>query len=355
MEFIDLSRYLKVDGSQILDYKALKQMEPVVFNHQLELVNEEGNLNYAKKLAEEGFKVVRIIRTPPLAKYLDRTSFPRRILFEMTSICNYSCKMCPQLNLKRPLMHMNGEIYRSIIDEIENYGVEGLWIYHFGESLLHPEFLNNIDHIKQKQNLGAIWLSTNGVYLDEHISKKLIDSSVDWLNFSLNAMTESTYNKVIPNGKYSKVTTNLERFIKLKNSENEILKPFLRLQIVEQEETIGEIQEFIEQYYNKVDLLSINILEHVNLPNNSFGHTNRTRKPLRSCNKVSRGDCFINSDGSVTICDESYNCEILLGNINDNSLYQIWNGEERKKILELNQAGRMAEIKFCQKCTDYDI
>ena len=97
------------------------------------------------------------------------------------------------------------------------------------------------------------------------------------------------------------------------------------------------------------------MLEYINLPNNAFGLQQRERKPLTSCLRVSRNDCFICSNGDVTLCDAAYNGEIYLGNIHKQTLHEIWNGELRNKILNLNEQGRMFEIDFCRNCTDYDI
>jgi radical SAM protein with 4Fe4S-binding SPASM domain len=97
------------------------------------------------------------------------------------------------------------------------------------------------------------------------------------------------------------------------------------------------------------------MLEYVNLENNQFGFQQRERKPLTNCLRISRNDCFICSNGHVTLCDAAYNGEIDLGDVNKQSLYEIWNGEKRQRVLVLNKQGRMSEIEFCVSCTDYDI
>lgn len=321
----------------------------------LTVVKTEENLKYAEALAAENITVVPIKRLPTDSPYINRLDFPRRILFEMTSRCNYLCRMCPQQNLKRPRMDMDGAEYRRVIDEIDEYGIEGLWLYHLGESLLHPEFHENVKFIKTKNNLGDIWMSTNGVYFDEKNIGIVLDSNIKWVNFSAHAVTKETYDLVIPEGDFEKVNANLEKFYVLKGSENLPRTPFLHCQMIEQSVTKHEVDLFINKHYKRADVISINMLEYVNLPNNSFGIEQRKRNPLTSCTRISRNDCFICSNGDVTLCDAAYNGEIYLGNIHEQSLYKIWNGERRKKILALNASGRMNEIEFCCNCTDYDI
>lgn len=355
MEFVDLSRYITIKTGGIPPFSELRKMEPLWMTQELQLVEEPDNLAYAVSLAEKGNSVVPIRRRPPIALFLDRQIFPRRILFEMTSNCNFLCRMCPQQNLKRPRMDMKGEEYRRVIDEIDAYGIEGLWLYHLGESLLHPEFKENLQHIQTKRNLGVIWMSTNGRYFSDENIRLVLGSNVNYINFSMHAVTESTYNTVAPPGNFNFVQANLKKFYALKGVEALPSKPFLHCQMIEQETTKHEVDDFIRIHYRCSEIVSVNMLEYANLPNNKFGLQQRKRKPLASCTRVSRNDCFICSNGAVTLCDAAYNGEIDLGNIHEQSLFEIWNGEKRRKILDLNKQGRMDEIEFCRSCTDHDI
>ncbi len=355
MEFIDLSRYRSFKKPIILPFSQLRKMPPLLITQDLRIVNTSENLQYCQELVESNREVVPVRRVPQVPKYLNRIEFPRRILFEMTSRCNYLCRMCPQQNLKRPRMDMSGELYRKVIDEIDHYGVEALYLHHLGESLLHPEFRENVNHISQKKNLGAIWMSTNGQYFNEKNIRCVLNSNIDYVNVSVHAVTEETYRKVVPKGSFKMVQENLEKFFLLKGEEELPLKPFMHCQMIEQEPTKHEIDDFIRKYYKRSEIVSINMLEYVNLPNNSYGLQQRERKPLKSCLRVSRNDCFICSNGHVTLCDAAYNGELYLGDVNKQSLHEIWNGEERRNILSMNEEGRMHEIEFCLKCTDYDI
>ncbi len=355
MEFIHLARYLNVTNPRLLPFAELRRMPPLFFTQDLNLDGEAENREYAMELASRGLAVVPIRRRPPESNFVNRQEFPRRVIFEMTSRCNFFCRMCPQQNLTRPRMDMPGEAYRRVIDEIDGHGIEGLWLYHLGESLLHPEFRDNIRHISTKKNLGVIWMSTNGQYFTEENIRCVLDSNIDYVNFSAHAVTEETYKTVASQGDFPVVQGNLETFYRLKGTEALPRKPYLHCQMIEQETTAHEVDAFISRHFQRGEIVSVNMLEYVNLPNNQYGMRQRERKPLTSCLRVSRNDCFICSNGHVTLCDAAYNGELYLGNIHESSLYDIWNGEQRRRILDLNRQGRMAEIPFCRGCTDYDI
>jgi Predicted Fe-S oxidoreductases len=330
-------------------------MNPVLMGQDLSIIEDRDNMAYVESLAQKGTAVIPIKKVPASPKFIERESFPRRVIFEMTSRCNFLCRMCPQQDLSRPRMDMPGEMYRKIIDEIDLCGVEGLWLYHLGEAMLHPEFRENIMHISRKKNLGMIWMSTNGRHFTEDNIKLVLNSNIDYINFSAHAVTEKTYNTVAPPDNFHYVHENLENLYRLKGVSKEPKKPFLHVQMIEQETTKHEVDDFIKKHYLRAEIVSINMLEYVHMPNNAFGAKQRNRVPLASCLRVSRNDCFIFSNGDVTLCDFAYNGEIKLGNVGKETLYSIWNGKERKEVLELNKKKKMSEIAFCRKCTDYDI
>lgn len=355
MELVDLGRYVDVVGAKLLPFDVLRTMEPIELTHDLLLVDESENVERAESLAARGVAAAPVRRRPPSEVYFDRTDFPRRILFEMTSRCNFLCRMCPQQDLKRPKMDMDGAVYRRVIDEIDEHGIEGLWLYHLGESLLHPEFKRNIEHISSKRNLGVIWMSTNGQEFDSTVAQTVLDSNISYINFSAHAVTEATYKTVAPGGDFDVVQRNLNVLYDLKGPTARPTRPFVRVQMIEQETTRHEVDAFIAAHYARADMVSVNMLEYVNLPNNAFGSEQRSRPKLRACTRVSRNDCFICSNGHVTLCDAAYNGELFLGDVNKQTLYEIWNGERRAEILSLNEEGRMDSVDFCRTCTDYDI
>ena len=168
-------------------------------------------------------------------------------------------------------MPMPGDLYRKIINEIDYHGVEGLWIYHLGEPLLHPEFKKNVEHINTKRNLGIIWMSSNLALLNEDLAKFILSSKIDYVNLSVHAVTEPTYRTVIDKDVFTEVQKNLETLYRLKGTENLPRKPFLHVQMIEQETTRHEVDAFIAKHYQQADIVSINMLEYVNLDNNAFG------------------------------------------------------------------------------------
>ncbi len=354
MEFVDLNRYVNVaPPGRIPPFPELKAIRPVWLTQDLALCREEENLRYARELADAGIRLVPVRRRPPEFD-LPRTDFPRRVLFEMTSICNTRCRMCPQVNLKRKAVHMDAAKYLSVLDELDFYGLEGLWLYHFGESLTHPKFRELVDYAGTKKNLGIIWLSTNGILLDASMQDFLLSSCIAYLNFSLQSLSVEKYREIAPKSPAEKILANLESLVDKKRGRL-LQKPFFRLQIIEQEWTRDDLDPYLSRFFEHCDLISINMLEHTDLPFNQGGKTLREHRERVKCSRLGRSDCFINSDGTVAVCDNAYNNELDIGSVWENSVHEVWNGPGRKKLLAMNDDGSLWDVPLCSECTDYDL
>jgi radical SAM protein with 4Fe4S-binding SPASM domain len=63
---------------------------------------------------------------------------------------------------------------------------------------------------------------------------------------------------------------------------------------------------------------------------------------------------FILPDGNVTMCEELYwNKKFLLGNVQENTLLEIWNSEKAHSLFYIPQEA-FPDDSFCSKCPDFD-
>lgn len=354
MEFLPMKRFRALGKSYFPSFAELRKIKPVVMTMDLELWQDADNLKYFDELSGQGLELFPVRRMSPRNLREGRTDFPLRVLFEMTTVCNAKCQMCPQMNLERKLMHIDKAKYKAVVDELDRYSIDGLWLYHFGESLTHPHFKEIVDYVSTKKNLGYIWLSTNGILLNGSMIDFLLDSSISFINLSIQSISVENYAKIAQTSPAAKILENLHTFVE-KKKDRLGRKPFFRLQIIEQEFTLGEIDTYLRNFYDKCDLISVNMLEHTDLKFNKQSKSLRERKERSKCSRLSRSDCFINSDGSVAICDNAYNNQLDIGNIWENSVYEIWNGPERQRILKMNEDGALWDMSLCSECTDYDL
>ena len=57
--------------------------------------------------------------------------------------------------------------------------------------------------------------------------------------------------------------------------------------------------------------------------------------------------------GEVTVCCNDLNSEGVVGNILEESLYQIYSGEKRMRYIKLLKEGRKDELELCRECVSF--
>ncbi|MFA6091792.1 MAG: radical SAM/SPASM domain-containing protein [Elusimicrobiota bacterium] len=363
MELVDLKRLSLPDGSslgassgEVPAYAEAKNMAPIRADDALRLHADDENLRLAQTYIQKGLRWAPLRRCAqkPAAH---RQEFPSRVLLELTSRCNLRCTMCPRNILRRPEMDLPVELAMRCIDEMDRWNIDGLWIYNIGESMLHPEFRKILAYCGTKKNLGSIWLSTNGQELSEENLDALMDSSLSFINLSVNAVTEETYRRIAPTGSLQTLRSNLARLKEAKMRRKLTHRPWLRLQIIDQPQALGEIDAFLRAHADDGDILSINLLEAFsqNVATNIDHARTRDRGTIKHCRRIERGDCFIFSDGEVGFCDTDFNHELSIGNIRDRSISELWSGDIRTRFRRSNEEGRLDDIPLCSRCMDYDL
>lgn len=138
-------------------------------------------------------------------------NYPVQAYIEPTLFCNLRCPACPtglQLGL-RPSSTIKWDLFKSAIDEIGDY-VFSLYMYNWGEPLLHKQTPEMISYAKEKDM--EIILSTNlSLNLTDDYIDRLVRSGLDRLIVSLDGTTEDTYAKYRLKGNFGLVRENMLR------------------------------------------------------------------------------------------------------------------------------------------------
>lgn len=340
--------------NKLTSYLELKKYRPLKVDESLHIIKETENIRLFEKYIDDHLGLVPITRINTEPK--SNLDFPARVLLEMTSRCNLNCYMCPRQHLTRECKDMETELFKKCIDEMDKFGIDGLWIYNIGESILHPDFPELLNYVSQKKNLGSIWHSSNGQELNEKFSKQIIESNIKYMNLSVNAITPRTYSIISPDGNWEKMISNFNQFMELKRAMGK-RTPFSRVQIIDQECASQEIDQFIANYTNSADIISVNLLEAFskNIDQNVHYAKKRLRPEKKTCHRVRRKDLFIFSNGETTFCDTDFNGIFSMGNVRESTIYEIWNSNQREEIIRLEAEGKLEEVELCKNCLDFDL
>lgn len=271
---------------------------------------------------------------------------PYRIWVEPTNKCNLKCVMCPNKTFKQEdLGFMDFDLFKKIIDEAKHF-VYDMNIHHRGESSLHPRFPEMIEYATK--NGVTVKFHTNGTLLTESRARTFIESGLSLISFSFDGYNKASYENIRVNANFDKVTRNIERFLELKERLGS-KTPKTVMEVMEELEGFEYTREEKEKFLTRMRLMNRLIIKK---PHNWAGNISidtYSDDELVACTMPWHAQVVL-WDGRVGTCPHDYFAEIILGDVKENSLVEIFNSpktqELRKRHLEL----KIRKFSPCNTC-----
>ncbi len=275
-------------------------------------------------------------------------TFPELISIELSSRCNLACAHCPP-HMKefstqtRVHSHIDFNLFIKLMDEIDKYGNREIALHKDGEPLLHPQIIEILERVKLNKS-HTVYLTTNAHNLNNQIIEALLVNKIDIINFSIGANSEELYRKIRGKG-FAKVISNIKNF--LHSVENSEWKPKISVQIInlpEHQEMDEEIKKF-KIFWSK---FNVNISVWEKLTWNVFEDNNKLnyRYPCYSL----WNSFNINSNAIVTACCMDWKQELVVGNVNNQKISEIWKASELKQLRQKHINGEEENIETCRNC-----
>ena len=281
----------------------------------------------------------------PILYKIDK--YPPNIQIEPTSICNFRCVMCYQADKSFSgkshghMGHMDFELYKKIIDEIEG-NIEAVTLASRGEPTLNPKIIEMVQYSKNK--FLGFKINTNASMLNENLINNLLDANFAEIVFSVDATDKDTYEKIRINGKYEKIMSNLELFSKIKKNNFPNSNTITKISGVKIKEAqnVEEMKKKVGKYVDVVQLVDYTPWE--SSYNNPVGYTNEP------CHQLWHR-MFVWQDGKVNPCDYDYKSELSKWNVKNNSISEIWNSKEYNKYRSMHLDNMRKSLYPCDRCT----
>lgn len=286
---------------------------------------------------------------------------PLLIFVDPSSACNLKCPFCPcggahkdkWSNEKKPYI-MKFDVFRKIIDNLADFPqkVKTLRLYKEGEPLLNKNLPQMIAYAKEKEAVNNIDFITNGTLLTKELNLSLIKSGVDRINISIEAINEEEFYKnsgyKIDFTKYLETLTHL-----YKNKEN--CHIFMKIT------DYGLQNHTKEEFYNIFgDICDEIAIENVSPVWPGFevnecqkevdrGIYNNEINKVNVCPYIFYSMC-INAEGSVSVCFLDWNHKAVIGNIEKDSLSEIWNGKALRDLRISHLTTGKDKYENCANC-----
>ncbi len=281
--------------------------------------------------------------------YLSRRAaldaLPVEYIVETTAKCNLYCPMCPRETHKQPKADMASPLFQSLVRQA-GATAEHMMLIGLGEPFMDPHIFERIEFC-HRHSISTL-LSTNGTFLDEAMSARVLDSPLEQITLSFDGAKKETFEFFRKGAKFEKVRDNFVRFARMKHARRSRVQ--VVVQMVAMEANAGEVDDFIAFWsaVPGVDQLRIKA-DETNLMHPDAGHSASEWK--HPCHYLWRGPLYVKQNGDVYPCCQSYMLDgAPLANLADQPLAAIWNSPAMLDMRRLHAAGRAGEIGICSRC-----
>tara|TARA_Y100001936_G_scaffold252797_1_gene314200 strand:+ start:1067 stop:2110 length:1044 start_codon:yes stop_codon:yes gene_type:complete len=274
-------------------------------------------------------------------KHKNFFNYPLTVVLELINRCNLECVMCYQGYRNDAKQHtIEDKMLDKIFDDFKENKLSALMLS-ASEPLLYKG-IEKVLHRAKDAEIMDVFLFTNGSLLTKERSQMILDSSVTRLFVSIDAATQESYDKVrvpvskrlLKEDRLEDLDNNIKQFINMRNSLNR-KTPVVRVSFCSLKENVHEIELFKKKWVDIVDSVeiqkeqSIEVYEKLEKINDT--EVKKRKLKTYNCNKP-WGDMSIYSDGSVGPCCNLVGRKAPIGNVNNNTIKEIWNGEKMNRI-----------------------
>lgn len=267
--------------------------------------------------------------------------FPLHINFELNWGCNLRCPCCLcSMSPKSwpyavdPKTSIQYDKFCEIIDECVVYYLPSIELNGVNEPLLYKEIVKCLEYASKK-DIMHISMHTNALLLTSDMSKRIVDSGITNISFSLDAATDLTYNKIRKGSDYKKVLENIDNFLKIKGKKE---FPLTRVSLTRNKINCDEIEMFNNLWKDKVDEVSTSLFYNPFVGSPDFDKIEKEyrieSRPPESCYQPFQR-LFVFNNGNVAPCCSMSGGNLVVGNVYNNSIRDIWNGEKIRRIREM--------------------
>lgn len=272
--------------------------------------------------------LLSLARTPFLFNiyYRRHHPLPASILIENTNCCNARCVMCPREKLTRKRGFMAFELFEKIIREISIAKHRPVVHLHgFGEPLLDTSLPERI-RLAKALGIRQTYLVTNASLLFPETARQIIDAGLDAMKISFYGTDPESYGATMQRLDFNVALENIRSFLKIRK-ELQKRTPKLILQYLPQETNGARTEAFRTLWRSVIDKQAGDCLNFSSLDNFGGGRAyNRLGERIVSVCFYPWAALSVLHDGRAVTCCVDYNGVQSVGDLNIQSVTEIWNG-----------------------------
>jgi len=281
---------------------------------------------------------------------------PLVVYIESSGYCNLRCIFCPHgvkgTTLKKDFMSVN--LSKKLIDDLSVFPdkIELLRFCGTGDSLMNKNILEILQYAKEQKVAKRMELITNGILLTDDLIKNL-PRFLDRIIISIEGLSSEEYQRITrTNINFQNLLNNLSTLY--------IHKGRCMIHIKANNEAVlskSKKKTFFNMFSNYCDEIYIENLvpmwPQLDAPYfanfiNEFRFGGQVAK-RKVCPQIFKS-LQVQADGEVLPCCVDWKRVNVLGDINKDSLFKIWNGKKLRKLQIEHLVGNKDKIEPCKDC-----
>ncbi|MFN3075600.1 MAG: SPASM domain-containing protein [Alphaproteobacteria bacterium] len=274
---------------------------------------------------------------------------------ELTNKCPMKCIMCPRTNnMTRAQGFMDFDVFSRVVDQfvvdVPGYSQQLVWLHHFGESLLHPDFEKMINYAAGKGM--AVSLSLNPLMVTNDVATRLLSSRLLMIYASLDGHDDESFEKIrgVKNA-YIRSKQNLLALLERKVATG--WRTRVVVSMIDFPDNAASINSLRQYWSNIPGVDEFMVKPFTNWTGdcddvNSLVATTVQQSSFVSCNYPWE-HMSVTWDGDVVACCYDYDKKYVLGNARETPLKEIWNGQPMVRLRSEFRSGNVT-CELCRSC-----
>ena len=305
-------------------------------------------------------------------QYKKGQALPVSLSMEITNVCNANCVFCAYQYDKRKKASLDETLFHKALVEYKAIGGQRVNLTpHLGELFVDRDIIRKLRYIKE---LGFKEVSTytNASLLHNFDIMDILRSGLTEVLISTAPLEENIYRKIYRNSNYQKVLGNISELLKAFRHLNENHDPEMTVQQIaiefrserslEECTQLADFQKFVKPYltshihlgnFNRYDAWSGVITQDQLIPGLTIKNAHFPKR--LPCGRTSHIQVGVNGEVRLCGCRVDVNAvedELIIGDIRQNGLKELYNSEKVKKIKDSFYANRLLDV--CKKCSWYE-
>ncbi len=287
---------------------------------------------------------------------LPELAFPLKLQIQTQSRCQAACVMCPYpvISEELPMGRMEEPLFERIVREAGRHPVERISLFLHNEPLLDKRLTRLVALARRHAPRARQALFTNGELATVERVRALVDAGLDELDLSINGGDAPTFERVNAGLSFERVVGNVDALVaaRLRGDLGGLRIKIVALDVEGVPESLDRLErrwprEGAQVFVKPVTNRAGNVAARDSEPGGADAAAQRPRPCQRPFVKA-----YVVWNGDLILCNCDWRREVVLGNLLEDSLEEIWKGSRAREIRMRHWRGEIPSDSLCGRC-DY--